>query len=312
MKSTVALSVHCQGYGEGAELVNSSTDKYKSRAKQSQTSSPQPHPRDGYIIIQRQILDEGLSAYELSFLITCLLIADHKKSKTPGVVKKSTIKLGQLMGASQKTAWRCKQALIARGIIKPLASHTFIIVNYEDYQSLARTSLVPQPKNATEKGQNFSPPDLPLVTQTNQLVSQTNNKSHRLAASPTDYSLVTNQIAELNKQRSNRSKEVGQSPTTDELKILDILRELKGWRYTEPNDLAWLRDFIQEFPDFDLGQLKLARDYYSGRPPPKHKGGWRKRLRNWMLKKMEFNRKEQPGPRGKPFEQYMREQKEES
>ena len=164
--------------------MNSSKEDDCIRKEQSQGYSEEPHqrnghirvPKDGYIIIQRRILDEGFSAYELSFLITCLLIAKHKKQKTPGLVEKSTIELGQLMGASQKTAWRCKRDLTARGIIKPLASHKFLIVNYEDYQSLARTSLVPQTKNATEKGHNFSPTDLALVP-------QTNDKSHRLFAS---------------------------------------------------------------------------------------------------------------------------------
>ena len=198
--------------------MQSSRDNDKQETGQSQASSPQPHPRDGYIIIQRRILDEGFSAYELGFLVTCLLIAGHKKSKTPGVVNASTTELGQLMGASQKTAWKCKQVLIARGIIKPLASHGFIIVNYEDYQSLALTSLVPQTKNATKKGPNFSPTDLPLVPQTKALVSQTNDKSHRLTVSPTDYSLGTNQIAELNKEISNSIKEVRGVETTPPIK----------------------------------------------------------------------------------------------
>ena len=57
---------------------------------ESQGSRPEPHPRDGYIIIHRRILNEDFSAYELSFLTTCLLIAGHRKSKTPGVVKAST------------------------------------------------------------------------------------------------------------------------------------------------------------------------------------------------------------------------------
>lgn len=221
--------------------MHSSTDNDKQETEQSQASSPQPHPRDGYIIIQRQILNEGFSAYELSFLITCLLIAEHKKQKTPGLVEKSTIELGQLMGASQKTAWKCKRDLIARGVIKPLAGHKFIIVNYENYQRLAQTFLVPQTKNASQKGHNFSLTDLPLVSQTNGLVSQTSHKSHRLTVSPTDYSPDTNQARELNNKRSNRIKEVITPPTTDESKILTILKGLKGWSYRDRDDITWLR-----------------------------------------------------------------------
>ena len=115
----------------------------------------------------------------------------------------------------------------------------------------------------------------------------------------------------LNKHTKKQIKKQGGSPT-DELKILNILRELKGWRYTEADDLAWLRDFSQEFSDFNLTELRAARDYYSGWSVPKHKGGWKNRLRNWMRNKAEFERKEKPGPRGKSFTQYMREQEEAS
>lgn len=264
-----------------------------------QGSWPEPHPRDGYIIIQRRILDEGFSAYELSFLITCLLIASHRKSKIPGIVKASTSELGQLMGASQKTAWKCKQALIAWGIIKPLASHEFIIVNYEDYQGLARTSLVPQTKATTEKGQNFSPTDLPLVPQTNELVPQTSHKSHRLTPSPTDLKPATNQIAELNNQRSKYIKEVIAPPTTAELKILNILKELKGWRYDEADDLAWLQQFRIEFPGLGVAEVKACGDYFSGLSRPKHKGIWKNRLRNWVIKEHEFERRDKAGEKVK-------------
>jgi hypothetical protein len=94
--------------------------------------------------------------------------------------------------------------------------------------------------------------------------------------------------------------------------MLNILRRLKSWRYDKTDDLVWLRDFRNEFPEFDIAELRAARDYYSGRAPPKHKGGWKNRLRNWMHKKQEFESKEHAGPRGKSFEQYMREQEEAS
>jgi hypothetical protein len=270
--------------------VNTSQQHNTRKESEGQQDQLGTHPRDGYIIIQRRILDEGFSAYELSFLITCLLVAGHRKSKTPGVVKASTTQLGQLMGASQKTAWRCKQALIARGIMKALGSHEFVIVNYEDYQGLARTSLVPQTKNASEKGHHFSPTDLPLVPQTNDLVPQTSHKSYRLEASPTDYSPDTNQIAELNNKRSKYIKEVIPPPTTDESKMLGILKQLQGWRYDETDDLIWLRQFGIEFPQLGVAEVKACRDYYSGLKPPKHKGIWRNRLRNWMIKKGEFEK----------------------
>lgn len=109
------------------------------------------------------------------------------------------------------------------------------------------------------------------------------------------------------KEKTNIQKK-GVLPTEKE--ILQILKGLKGWRYDEADDVTWLRDFSQEFPDFGLVHLRAGRDYYSGWPVPKHKGGWKNRFRNWMLKKQEFERMEKPGPRGKSFEQYMKEQQE--
>ena len=94
----------------------------------------------------------------------------------------------------------------------------------------------------------------------------------------------------------------------DEDAIIKCLGKLSNWQPSD-DDLHWLRDFTQEFPDFDLSQLRAARDYYSGTGLPKHKGGWKNRLRNWMLRKQEFERKEKR-PRGKSFEQYMAEQEE--
>lgn len=205
--------------------MNNSKHNDKSELGQSQASQPEPHladvharvPLDGYVIVHRQILDEGFSAYELSFLVACLLVADHRKTKTPGVVAKSTTELGRLMGASQKRAWKCKRGLIARGIIKPLGGHKFIIVNYENYQNLVQTFLVPQTKDTTKKGHNFSPTDLSLVPQTNGLVPQTNDKSHRLMVSPTNYSLGTNQAQVLNNQISKSIKEVKGGPSSQGL-----------------------------------------------------------------------------------------------
>jgi hypothetical protein len=94
----------------------------------------------------------------------------------------------------------------------------------------------------------------------------------------------------------------------EEKEILEILKGLKGWRYDEADDLSWLREFTQEFPEFELSLLRACRDYHSGMPPPKQKGAWKKRLRNWMIKEREFQRKPPTGPRGKSYEQWKKEQ----
>lgn len=79
--------------------------------------------------------------------------------------------------------------------------------------------------------------------------------------------------------------------------LINALPGLKGWRVDE-DDVDWLRDFRSEFPDFDFRELKACAAYYSGRAPPKHKGIWKNRFRNWMIKKREFE-KEKSGEQAK-------------
>lgn len=93
----------------------------------------------------------------------------------------------------------------------------------------------------------------------------------------------------------------------EENSIIKRLAKLGGW-WVEDGDIEWLRDFLADFPDFTVAELKSCVDYHSGRMPSKHKGVWKNRFRHWMRKKREFEAKEPPGPRGKPFEQYMKEQ----
>lgn len=75
-----------------------------------------------------------------------------------------------------------------------------------------------------------------------------------------------------------------------EKEILIFLKELKGWGYKEEDDIAWLREFGSDYPEFSTSEGKACRDYYSGRASPKHKGIWKNRFRNWMIKKREFKK----------------------
>ncbi|MDD5039444.1 MAG: hypothetical protein PHN78_09055, partial [Dehalococcoidales bacterium] len=72
--------------------------------------------------------------------------------------------------------------------------------------------------------------------------------------------------------------------------MVNMLAGLKGWSVDE-EDIDWLRDFCKEFPDFSSKELRACADYHSGRSPPKHKGIWKNRFRNWMVKKREFKEK---------------------
>jgi len=92
-----------------------------------------------------------------------------------------------------------------------------------------------------------------------------------------------------------QEEEVG-TPTTaasvlsdKEQEVLTKLRCLKHWR-TTPDDVEWLQQFQREFPEFGLGAVTACADYHSGRLPPKHKGQWKNRLRNWMLNELKFER----------------------
>ncbi|MBA7679499.1 hypothetical protein ES703_87796 [subsurface metagenome] len=82
----------------------------------------------------------------------------------------------------------------------------------------------------------------------------------------------------------------GEPQTTldeEKVELLRLTRGLKHWR-TTPDDEEWLSRFLQEFPEFDKGCLTACADYHSGRSEAKHKGEWKNRLRNWMLKQRQF------------------------
>ena len=76
----------------------------------------------------------------------------------------------------------------------------------------------------------------------------------------------------------------------EESDIIKHLGQLKGWQADE-DDVHWLQGLRSELPGFTLSELNACVDYYSGRAPPKHKGVWKNRFRNWMIKKQEFERK---------------------
>ena len=78
--------------------------------------------------------------------------------------------------------------------------------------------------------------------------------------------------------------------TAEESDIIKGFGQLKGWQADE-DDVHWLQGLRSEFPGFTLSELKACVDYYSGRAPPKHKGIWKNRFRNWMVKKRQFESK---------------------
>ncbi len=82
--------------------------------------------------------------------------------------------------------------------------------------------------------------------------------------------------------------------TTDEKEIIKRFTQLKGWQADE-DDVLWLQGLRSECPGFTLSEFKACVDYYSGKQSPKHKGIWKNRFRNWMVKKQDYERREHEG-----------------
>ncbi|MBA7577185.1 hypothetical protein ES708_19031 [subsurface metagenome] len=78
--------------------------------------------------------------------------------------------------------------------------------------------------------------------------------------------------------------------SSEEKEIIGCLGQLKGWQADE-DDVHWLQGLRSEYPGFTLAESKACVDYHSGKPVPKHKGIWKNRFRNWMIKKREFELK---------------------
>jgi len=104
-------------------------------------------------------------------------------------------------------------------------------------------------------------------------------------AIPSDTDTNTDTSADTVSDGTERGVVKGGEESEDNL--VSALANLKGWVVDE-EDVDWLRDFRKEFPDFNSKELRACADYHSGRSPPKHKGVWKNRFRNWMVKKREF------------------------
>ena len=132
-------------------------------------------------------------------------------------------------------------------------------------------------------------------SQVNAQVSN-NNYSGEPSGETGGVSPLTTPLLEKEKLRGKRRGR-GNSPensgektstTSTETKLFQFLSSLKNWKFDKDNDLTWLREFRQEWPDFDVPYAKACRDYHSGRSPPKHKGIWKIRFRNWMIHERQY------------------------
>ncbi len=114
---------------------------------------------------------------------------------------------------------------------------------------------------------------------------------------PTDAPTVPpNQVISISGNQVISKPEAAVAPptTADEKKILKYFTQLKGWQADE-DDVLWLQGLRSECPGFTLSEFKACVDYYSGKQSPKHKGIWKNRFRNWMVKKQDYERREHEG-----------------
>ena len=238
---------------------------------------------DGWVKIHSKILKADLTPSQFKFFVGSILLANPLTAKDPGLVDLSARQLAEELQMSHVEVWRKEQELSKRDMITIL-NKGFQITNYAYYQgdaSVTHTKQQSPPQSVT--------PTKQAVTPTKQAVTPT-----KQAVTPAKQS-VTNLVPKQTPKkeevlRSIKKKEKA-TPTVSETEILNILRQLTGWSYKEEEDIAWLREFMCDYPGFSVAQAKACRDYYSGRAPPKHKGIWKNRLRNWMTKEQEFEMK---------------------
>ena len=94
---------------------------------------------------------------------------------------------------------------------------------------------------------------------------------------------------------SIKEEEASSTKTLDEnaTELLQKLVSLKHWRTTADDDVSdedmeWLEQFMQKFPEFSIDNVTACADYYSGRKEAKNRGDWKNRLRNWMVRERLF------------------------
>ena len=154
------------------------------------------------------------------------------------------------------------------------------------------------------------------------------NLEHHSISIPYPYTIDSVSIPSVSASRSSSSSKSDKGKgvvrgkgelSSEEKSIIKSLGQLKGWQADE-DDVLWLQGLEIEIPGLTLADFKACIDYHSGRAPPKHKGIWKNRFRNWMIKKQEFEegrekhgkRKEQPSQGPKRPATHRRDDKEPS
>jgi len=187
-----------------------------------------------------------------------------------------------------KVTWYPEQNLIwVKNFLKrQCKSQSFLIAAVKSLKTIRNNGLV---KEFTEYNQSF---DLvPLYEDGGGTVlplsSHSGNTVHNPVPVPSAGPGASAKVRGTGRKGVVKGGETGLAATTAtetaiESELLGFLETLEGWRFGKADDLAWLRDFRQDWPDFDVPLAKACRDWHSGRTPPKHKGIWKNRFREWM------------------------------
>lgn len=88
--------------------------------------------------------------------------------------------------------------------------------------------------------------------------------------------------SEYERQKPYREKKKGkiEPPTEKENEMLGTLKSMPGWKLKLNDDILWLRQFLSEYPQATLDNLKGCQTYFSDKPATK--GPWKNRLIQWM------------------------------
>ncbi len=148
---------------------------------------------------------------------------------------------------------------------------TWNIPNLPELGSTAQQIDMISEQHSTKPDEIVSP-----TQQTNVNVEQIpgNAESHSaemLSPTPPQYKDLEKKIINTTTSKGEGAEE-----------LLDILGRLPGWRIEEEDDARWLAEISGDYVEFSALKIKECRDYFSGKPVPKHKGIWKNRLRQWM------------------------------
>ena len=75
--------------------------------------------------------------------------------------------------------------------------------------------------------------------------------------------------------------------------LLEIFSRLSGWGFDKVADSLWAADFLGDYPETQLSEIKACTEYHS--KSPADKGAWKCRMRRWMKNEREWHKEKGDG-----------------